>query len=329
VVLGNRQSSAVTPGTQISVDVDWSSFRSVVAPNLQNVQFLDSSNNSIPAWLESCDGSELTCDSASNSSIVWVKLDQGIQSSGQAMIFLSFGPVSTNYLSSTGDWGESPQLSPSYAEFDNGAKVFNFYDDFAGSSLDSQWAVGTGDNPITVDNGLTVGPSLGYNGATALSTIQSFGQGTIDFYGLIPEATPAGSTYTYGGVGIGTRGSDNGCCYFDNSTLIGVYGGTYGLETGSSDGLEYGAGTIVAGLSFGNDSVYTILIPSSTPAIITAQVNYGQNVSASIGLPLLPQPISIFDQNSTGISIGPLHWIRERTYIGAGEITATFSNSTG
>ena len=68
--------------------------------------------------------------------------------------------------------GEAPQLTcpnPSdtascstYAEYDDGANVFNFYSDFKGTSLNtSKWtATGT----ITINNGLSISyASSGYN----------------------------------------------------------------------------------------------------------------------------------------------------------------------
>jgi hypothetical protein len=330
ITLTDRQSGAIASGTQVSINVDWSSYGPVVASNLQNVQFLDSAGVPMPAWLESCDGSESSCNSSSNSSLVWVKLDQSIQPGGEIRMFLAFAPTSTNDFSPTGDWGESPQLSPTYAEFDNGARVFNFYDDFAGTSLGSQWNIGAGGNPVTVDNGLTVGPAQSENDADAISTGSSFGEGAIDFYGVIPATAALTGDFTYAGVGIGTAESTvSGCCYFDNSVLIGEATGTYGLETGSSDGLDEGPGSIVAGLIFGTNSTYSILIPSSSPSTVTASVNYGQNISSSTGLPTLPQPIAIFNQKNTGISIGPVYWIRERTYTEPGAVTQVISTVLG
>ena len=330
IVLTDRESGAIAGGTQVSIDVDWSSYGPVVASNLQNVQFLDSAGAPVPAWLESCNGSESSCSSSSNSSLVWVKLDQSIQLGGQIRIFLAFASTSTNDLSPTGDWGESPQLSPTYAEFDNGARVFNFYDDFAGTSLGSQWNTGAGSNPVTVKDGLTVGPAQSENDADAISTVSSFGEGAIDFYGVIPVNAAHSGVFTYAGVGVGTaKSTAPGCCYFDNSVLIGESTGTYGLETGSSDGLDEGPGSIVAGLTFGTNSTYSILIPSSSPSTVTASVNYGQNISSSTGLPTLPQPIAIFNQKNTGIPIGPVYWIRERTYTEPGAVTQLISTVSG
>jgi len=324
ITLRNQGPGPVPAGSQVAIDIDWASYGPLVAPNLQNAQFLDPLGDPIPAWLESCGGSETSCSASSNSSLVWVKLDDSIQAGAQMPISIAFAPVSTNEFSPTGDWGESPLLSPAYAEFDNGAVVFNFYDDFAGPSLDGQWAVGTGENPVTVHDGLTVGPAQTENDANALSTNATFGEGIVDFYGTIPQATPTSSIYTYGGLGIAAVVPGvSGCCFFDDSILLGGYGGTFGLETGPSDGLAGGAGSVVSGLSFGVNGTYSILVPSTTPTVVTAQLDYAGNVTASSGLPVLPQPITFIDQQNTGFSIGPIFWIRERAYLAPDQVVAT------
>ncbi|MGC8566942.1 MAG: hypothetical protein ACP5M8_04760 [Caldisphaera sp.] len=49
--------------------------------------------------------------------------------------------------------GEAPQLSPTYAEYDDGANVFNNYWNFARTSLPTGWN-STG-MTVTVNNGVT------------------------------------------------------------------------------------------------------------------------------------------------------------------------------
>ena len=44
-----------------------------------------------------------------------------------------FQTVSTNFDKNY--WGEAPSLSGTYGQYDNGANVFTFYDNFAGASL--------------------------------------------------------------------------------------------------------------------------------------------------------------------------------------------------
>ncbi|MCL5675389.1 MAG: hypothetical protein M1611_02130, partial [Candidatus Marsarchaeota archaeon] len=64
----------------------------------------------------------------------------------------------TNLLSGSGTSGigEAPQLSPSYAEYDDGNSVFNFYDNFAGTTLSSKWVAGASGGIYTVNNGLSL-----------------------------------------------------------------------------------------------------------------------------------------------------------------------------
>jgi hypothetical protein len=51
--------------------------------------------------------------------------------------------------------GEAPQLSSTYAQYDNGANVFEFYDDFAGTVLDTnKWVETLNGGFLSVDDGL-------------------------------------------------------------------------------------------------------------------------------------------------------------------------------
>jgi len=72
---------------------------------------------------------------------------------------MNVGPNSANYYQQYYPYvGEAPQLSSTYGQYDNGNYVFLFYDNFAGTSLNtSKWNEGynTGGS-ITVHNGLTI-----------------------------------------------------------------------------------------------------------------------------------------------------------------------------
>jgi hypothetical protein len=52
--------------------------------------------------------------------------------------------------------GEAPTLPGTYAQYDNGANVFAFYDDFAGTSISSAWNTVGAQGTYSVDNGLTM-----------------------------------------------------------------------------------------------------------------------------------------------------------------------------
>jgi hypothetical protein len=61
--------------------------------------------------------------------------------------------------------GEAPTLSGTYGQFDNGAKVFTFYDNFAGTTINSAWNVAGASGTYFVNNGLRVlsNPFPGYS----------------------------------------------------------------------------------------------------------------------------------------------------------------------
>lgn len=88
---------------------------------------------------------------------------------------MTFEP-SAVMTSTTSFTGEAPQLSGTYGQYDNGALVFNtFYDDFAGSSLSSNWGsnYATGTGTLTVSNGLTISTPIQGSSAVAVNSITS------------------------------------------------------------------------------------------------------------------------------------------------------------
>ena len=62
-------------------------------------------------------------------------------------------PSFENLFSANGYLGEAPELSPTYAQYDNGIYVFNYYENFVGTSLPSGWTVSG--VTYTVNNGIS------------------------------------------------------------------------------------------------------------------------------------------------------------------------------
>ena len=70
-------------------------------------------------------------------SVYWVNLPSGIGASGGSMtIYIGFASTAANLFSATGYTGETATQGPSYGIYDNGAIVFNLYDNFAGTTLE-------------------------------------------------------------------------------------------------------------------------------------------------------------------------------------------------
>ena len=136
----------------------------------KNVEFLYSNGTIIPSWLENY---------TSTHAIWWVKVGS-IPASSSITIYMGFAPTSTNLFNSN-NIGEAPQLSPTYAEYDDGANVFNFYDNFAGTTLNTNnWVVlSGGSNTITVNNGLNIQAAAGTAGYYLIYSKGTFNPGSI------------------------------------------------------------------------------------------------------------------------------------------------------
>ena len=159
IILSNSQSSATPSPFQQMIQINEGNYANYIAYNgkIANFEFFTQSGQILPAWIESNNSDTLT---------VWVKLPNGIPASSSLAIYLGFASKSTNLLSSSGTSGigEAPQLSSTYAEYDDGASVFNFYDNFAGTTLNSHWSVVQSSATTNINNGLTVEITSGSTG---------------------------------------------------------------------------------------------------------------------------------------------------------------------
>jgi trimeric autotransporter adhesin len=219
ITLTNSQTSASPSTFQEKVTFNPSTYSSYEASNLGNIRFcLDAfCFKPLFAWLESCTPS---CITTATSASAWVKLTSAIAASGGTLvIYMVFQTTSTTFDDNY--WGEAPTLSGTYGQYDNGANVFTFYDNFAGTTLNSaKWTIINSSADITVNNGLTV------------SLSKSTG------YGFIASATQTNplvaETYTSSGnsiLGVATSQSING--------FIALYSG-YSLDwAGGDDYVTY------------------------------------------------------------------------------------------
>ena len=318
IKITNAQNSPTQSHFQQAIMINSAAYSQYEAADLSNIEFFDASGNIIPSWLES--GNYI----ASTFTIYWLSITNGIPANSNLTVYMGFASPTTNLLYSK-TTGEAPELSQVYGAYDNGANIFSFYDNFAGTSLSSKW---TNDAPnsgniVTINNQITVAPSSSENNLPAIYSKTAIGQGVLDFEGTIPAGgNSKTSVSSYATVGLASSANTA-----DNLVSLGVsgLGGQYGLTTFSATGVS-GSET---GLQFETESVYSIIIPSTSPTTVTAQFNYlsTNEISSKVNLPQLPQPIMIQNQKNTGISIGPIHWIRVRDYPPNGVMpTATFSS---
>jgi len=186
---------------QLEISLTENTFSNYIAynNNFANFEFFNQTGAVIPAWIESNNSGTLT---------IWLnlnganKLVQTGSSSATETIYLGFASKTTNLLSNSGTTGigEAPQLSSTYAQYDDGASVFNTYLNFEGTSLPSGFTSGaSSDGSFTINNGLTLGtgttdnPSYSY----LASTSNTYSPQIVEFDLASIITNPGG----YGGVG--------------------------------------------------------------------------------------------------------------------------------
>jgi len=133
ITLTNSQSVSTAPNFQQMVVINSSNYASYEMAGLQNVEFTTgpgSTGTVLQAWIES------GASNASTNTIYWVNLGSTtIPATGSLTIYMNF--VQSNILSASGPTGEAPQLSGTYAQYDNGSLVFGNYWNFSGPSIPS------------------------------------------------------------------------------------------------------------------------------------------------------------------------------------------------
>ena len=145
----------------------WYPITGYISSTYQNVMFFTSGGAVISSWLENYSSSQF---------VYWLKLDNGIPASSSVTAYMVFYPKSDNVLN-TVNTGEAPQLSSTYAEYDDGANVFTDYWNFAGTTLPSEFSEVNAGGTITVNNGLNI--SMSSNWGTYIISKTTFSDNEI------------------------------------------------------------------------------------------------------------------------------------------------------
>jgi len=145
MLMASYQISVVNDGTQATP----TNFQQLIQTTLQypsGVRFWSPTDGWLYGWLESL--------SSTNQAVIWVKIPSSIPAGGVYQIYM----VENSSLNFDGVyWGEAPQLSSTYAQYDNGANVFNNYWNFAGTTISSIWTqVVPSGTTTTQNNGITI-----------------------------------------------------------------------------------------------------------------------------------------------------------------------------
>ena len=288
----------------------WYSVTGMIASNFQNVEFFSSNGLAVPSWLENYSSSQF---------IYWVKLQNGIPASSSVKVYMVFFPKSYNVLNNVND-GEAPQIPcieegitnaskcSVYAEYDDGANVFNNYWNFAGTAVPSSM---TSSGTVTVDNGVTVS----FGGYLTTTTTFTYPSNIIaDFGFTAPTANAGDAWYQFGYV------SQSGGFTYDSSTAIAwntydspPYFVSESGAGGSSDFIvhtNFLSGTAPTG-SFNVGSVYW-----GSPSSDSGWINYGNEITQTTNIPSSALYLGINNNQGDGTAppVPTLYWLRTRAY---------------
>jgi len=214
-----------------------------IASDLSNIYFSSDQQgqNKLYSWRE-------TPASLTSTQTWWVLLPNNIPANGTITIYLQ---VSSSTELDGVYTGEAPQLSSTYAQYDNGANVFTNYWNFAGTSLPASFTSGvSSDGTLTVNNGLTLGTSATDNPSYAyIVSTSTYAPQIVEFYlsGIPTGPNGVGGISTDWGFSSSTSptpqggGTDNNFKYLIGSAIYSS-GGNYTYELWDNNTEETSGG---------------------------------------------------------------------------------------
>ena len=259
--------------------------------NQANFEFTYANGTVVPAWIESNNSGVLT---------IWLNITNTTTN-----VYLDIFNSTTNTLSSSGTSGigEAPQLSSTYAEYDDGASVFNNYWNFAGTTLPSGWSTEIPSGAtITQNNGITftTDSSVGYVGITYTTGIPS-------------PVVLEGDVTSLSGVAEGLAEQASSACNTEMYIFNGWTGGYEGYSSSTSQGMCAGFSSLSTSFVFGTSIEGLVWYSNSGQ---TWYNNYNSYTTSSTGAGNLPADIypsiGIY-QTSPSTSI-TYQWLRTRAY---------------
>jgi sugar lactone lactonase YvrE len=308
----NAQSTGTGKNFQQMITFNALAYTSLLSGHLQNVEFFYNNGTIIKSWLEGNISNEQQTTQLNTVSniIYWLNLTSGISANSNVMINIGIAKISHNFFNNI-TTGEAPQLSLvflQYGKYDNGNNIFNFYDNFAGTTLDSKWSyvANTGGN-ITVNNGATINGGTGSGDYTILYTTGTYNPSILD--AMITQTTGNNEYNLAYSIGAPIIGHDNG--FYNQYSSVYDLAGNGGSYTDDINGggasLGSFSGTVTYPNIFSNTWATTgienlMLNYISKLSLTNAQLTH-QNSNIAIRVYPFGSPTSIGVQ-----------WVRIRTY---------------
>ena len=313
VTLTNSQTSATPASFQQMVSWDPATYTTYEATNLGNIRFCttNSCSTELYSWLESCSSTCSTGGSTSTSATAWVNLGSNTiaANGGTLTIYMVFGPTSTNFDGVY--WGEAPQLSGTYAQYDNGANVFTDYWNFAGTTCPASWTC----SGTTINNGLSAPSAASYAYTTATFGLTA---NILDFYGDIPAATSVNNAgIGYDHDSINGNGPTAMWTINDNTGGAGCASTNACLQTGQSSTVY----SYLTTFTTTGTQVYGIYWGST--ASVTGYYGYTHSATSTTDVPTAALSIGIYNAQGAQATLGPFNWMRVRDYPPGGVMPST------
>ncbi|MEM4067881.1 MAG: DUF2341 domain-containing protein [Candidatus Micrarchaeaceae archaeon] len=300
ITLCNNQSIPTTPNFQQLLVLNLTQLNISI---LGGIRFFSYNSTPLYAWLESYNNN-------TGIAYIWVNLgNEIIPAQNYNTIILGYN---NSYNFDDIYWGEAPQLSLSYGQYDNGINVFNYYWNFSGTSLPNglQAYNNGGTATFNVNNGLTLTPSSA-NGVYAVVTAFNITPPIVaDFYGYIGAKTSSSYSGQGFGFGMGIQGQDLGEYAQEGWKAISS-ASTY-IIFGTTSSISTNQGTIM--------SVWTTMYGSTGYGML----NYGSTTSGTGGT--TAYNLGIGTQNNVNPTY--IQWLRIRNYPPNGVMPAV-SNISG
>jgi hypothetical protein len=304
ITLANSQGSETSQNFQQMIQFNPANYVGYEASDLGNIRFyqdgFQTSSNELYSWCES------GCSSSATNSVFWVLLSNSIPPDSNVIINMTFVTHSSANYEYDGNYaGEAPQLSSSYAEYDNGVKVFPFlYQNFVGNSVPTGWTAHNGNGNVLVNNGVTL------TWASTSGAASAYIQTTTD-YGLNSSQV----SDIYGTIASSSCGLLNSMLGFTDITSS--FGAGWSCNGSGSGGFldeQQNSGGVTEGsltAPRGTNSILTTYWSSSSSS--TYQDNYGTPETLTTHLPSSGEPFGGLMWGGTS-SNEYIQWVRFRTY---------------
>ena len=320
ITITNAQTSATPVPFQQRISWNPSSYTAYEASDLGNIRFYSDKALTTPlyAWLESCTPS---VSNTATSATAWVKLTSPISPNGGTVtIYMAFLSTNTSYDGVY--WGEAPNLSGTYGQYDNGAYVFTQYGGASWSSFttyEGTWDTTNGylEQTSSASLGFSGGgpaaliTSATYpnNGQYIIETAFSYGSQAVARVGLVAVAglnvnDPLGYRL------IGQQSSNGaGFVSFLNDLVAWVVNGAYAGSVDTAYTMQVvnnagtWGGTLFSGYGIGGSALATLASTAYTAA------NQRGSTSGYVGV-----SAARFDGTNTDANPAKFQWFRLRAY---------------